>query len=80
MILQSQTTGDRSRFVVVVVIIFILGWLQTVVGGVGVYVVWCFYVLSNHTSHDKVQKIEIGREKAFFSEVQSTLPFVQGND
>ena len=23
-------------------------------------------VLSNHTSHDKVQKIEIGREKAFF--------------
>ena len=37
-------------------------------------------VLSNHTSHDKVQKIEIGREKAFFSEVQSTLPFVQGND
>ena len=45
MILQSQTTGDRSRFVVVVVIIFILGWLQTVVGGVGVYVVWCFYVM-----------------------------------
>ena len=44
----------------------ILGWLQTVVGGVGVYVVWCFYVLSNHTSHDKVQKIEIGREKVFF--------------
>ena len=32
----------------------------------GVYVVWCFYVLSNHSSHDKVQKIEIGREKAFF--------------
>ena len=43
--MQSQTTGDRSRFVVVVVIIFILGWLQTVVGGVGVYVVWCFYVV-----------------------------------
>ena len=77
MILQSQTTGDKSRFVVCNTIHSRVA--SDVVGGVGVYVVWCFYVLSNHTSHDKVQKIEIGREKAF-SEVQSTLPFVQGND
>ena len=79
MTLQSQTTGDKSRFVV-------CNTIHSRVASDGGWWCWCLRcvvflcdVLSNHTSHDKVQKIEIGREKAF-SEVQSTLPFVQGND
>ena len=68
MILQSQTTGDKIK---------IRGSrghnIHSRVASDGGWWCWCLRcvvflcdVLSNHTSHDKVRKIEIGREKAFF--------------
>ena len=47
--------------------------------GGGVYVVWCYSCARQSYFMRKFRKIEIGRSKAF-SEEQSTLPFVQGND
>lgn len=68
-----------SLLMVVVVVIFNLGWLHREV--VDCWCLRCVVLLLCGLSNILYEKerIEIGRRKAF-SEEQSTLPFVQGND